>query len=208
LRRNRCGRQQLECLAPLDRWSRAGRTIADGFGHAPLRSGQNILKNMPVNVGQSAFDSVVIKAQPLVVQPQRVQQRRVQVVNSRDVLDRLVAKIVRRAVAVSMLDASAGEPDGEALWVVIASAGPFLESWHATKLRHERHHGLLQQAALLEIADERGAGLVENFAMDVVLLFERLVAVPIADPLAHRVAAIEELHETHAALEQATSKQT
>ena len=43
--------------------------------------------------------------------------------------------------------------------------------------------------------------------MDVVIVFELLVAVPIADALAHRVGAVEKLHEADAAFEQPAGQQ-
>ena len=44
--------------------------------------------------------------------------------------------------------------------------------------------------------------------MHVVLRLERLVPVPIADTFAHRIRAIEELHEPHAALDEPSREYT
>ena len=50
---------------------------------------------MPVDIGQPPLDAVVIKAQPLVIHAEQMQQRRVQIINGRDVLDCFVAELVR-----------------------------------------------------------------------------------------------------------------
>ena len=55
-----------------------------------------------------------------------------------------------------------------------------------------------QQAALLEVGQQGGRRLVEDRAVDVVLFLEEAVAVPVADAFAHRVGAVEELHEADA----------
>ena len=59
----------------------------------------------------------------------------------------------------------------------------------------------------LRSLQQRGGRLIEDRRVDVVLRLERLVAVPVADALAHRVGAVEELHEAHAALEQPPGEQ-
>ena len=58
-----------------------------------------------------------------------------------------------------------------------------------------------------QVAQQRGGGLIEDRAVDVVLRLERLVAVPVADAFAHRVGAVEQLHEAHAAFEQPPGEQ-
>ena len=65
---------------------------------------------------------------------------------------------------MAALHAGAGQPDGEALGVVIAAVGAFLEGGHAAELGDEDDERVLQQAALLQVAQQRGAGLVEDGA--------------------------------------------
>ena len=61
------------------------------------------------------------KDERLVVEAEQVQQRGVVVVVVDDVLDRLVAELVGRAVDVPALEAAAGEPHAEAVGVVVAA---------------------------------------------------------------------------------------
>src|SRR5262245_49840268 len=82
---------------------------------------QDFADDVAVDVGQPALDAVVVDAQPLVVEAEEVQNGRVEVVDCRDVFDCLVAELVGRTVAEWDFDAGAGEPDGEALRVVVAA---------------------------------------------------------------------------------------
>src|SRR5438067_171906 len=70
----------------------------------PTSLRKNRLDNFPVDVGQPPLDAVVVERQLLVVQPEQVQDRRVQVVDRRHVIDRLVAELVRRPVTERPLD--------------------------------------------------------------------------------------------------------
>ena len=69
---------------------------------------------MAVDVGQAAVEAVVVVRQPLVVEPQKVQDRPVDVVNRRDVFDGLVAEFVGCSVGERSPDARSGQPAGEA----------------------------------------------------------------------------------------------
>ena len=100
------------------------------------------------------------------------------------------------------LDAAAGEPDGEAAAVVVAAhAGiaelPLAEDG-AAELGGEDDERVFEQAALLQVLDQRGGGLVDVAALVRELARDGDVLVP---------AAMEELHEADAALEQAAGEQ-
>src|SRR5260221_434204 len=64
--------------------------------------------------------------EPLVVEAQEVQDGGVQVVHVDLVLHGLVAELVGRSEGVAGLDAGAGEPDGEAVGVVVAAGAVLL----------------------------------------------------------------------------------
>jgi hypothetical protein len=136
-----------------------------------------------------------------VVKAEDVEDRGMKVIDSGDVLDGLVAEFIRCAETESLLYACAGEPCGKAVRVVVATARAFLEGGHAAEFRAPHDERVGEQAALLEVGEERGSGLVHHFAVLHVLLLERLVAVPIAHAFAAGlVCAVEELHEAHAFL--------
>ena len=155
---------------------------------------------MAVNVSEAALDTVIIERQPSVIEANEMENGGVEVVDAGHVLHRLVAELVGLSVVEGLFDAGAGEPHGEPRRVVIAAAGALLKCGHASKFGDEHHERLGQQAAALEIREQGGNRLIEDRSVDAVLLDEGLVAVPIADALAHRVGAGEELHEPHALL--------
>ena len=72
-------------------------------------------------VGQPLFAAVGVVDEPVVVEAEEVQDRRLEVVGRDDVLDRAVADLVGGAVGHAALDAAAGQPDREALAVVVAA---------------------------------------------------------------------------------------
>ena len=100
------------------------------------------------------------------------------------------------------LHAGAGQPDGEPSRIVIAAAGPLLKRRHPAKLGHEGDERVVQEPAGFEIKQERRGRLIEDGAVNGILIDERLVTVPVPHPLPHRIGAVEELHEPHSLLEE------
>src|SRR5437899_2319664 len=137
-----------------------------------------------------------------------MQYRRMQVINRGDVFHRLVAELVRRAKTESSLHARARQPYCEALRIMIASAGVLLKGRHPAKFGDEGDQSRVEQTALLQISKQCSARLVENWGVDIVLRFEGLVSIPVAHAFAHGISAIEQLDETHAALDEPPRQQT
>ena len=72
-------------------------------------SRQNVLDDVPVDIGQSTVDTVVSDSQPFVVDPQQVQDRGVNVVDLCRVfaIERLVAPLVGWSVRDATLNTAA-----------------------------------------------------------------------------------------------------
>ena len=103
---------------------------------------------MAVDVGQPALDAVVVEGQPLVIEAEQVQDRGVEVVDRRDVLDGLVAELVGRAVAERRASRPAPasqtvKPFG--LWS--RPLRPLLERRHPAELGHPDDQRVVEQAA-------------------------------------------------------------
>lgn len=79
-----------------------------------------------------------------------------------------------------------------------------MKGGHAAELGAEHEQRVGKQAALLQIKKKRGGGLVEDLGVAGILRGDGLVAVPIAHALAHGIRAVEDLHEAHTLLAQAT----
>ena len=106
------------------------------------------------------------------------------------------------AVFDAGLHAGAGEPDGEAAAVVVAAhvgvAERALAKNSAAEFGEEHDERVFEQAALFEVFEQGGGGLVDVAALVGQLPCDGDVLVP---------AAVEELHEADVALEQPAGQQ-
>ena len=136
------------------------------------------------------------------VQPQQVQDRRVEVIQRMHVLDRLLAQLIRHPVAHAAAHARSGHPAREPIRIVIPPDRPLLEERHPAKLRAPNHQRVLQQSALAQIPDQCRRRLIEDRCVPQVLFLEFAVTVPVQLP-ATRIGAIEQLHEPNPLLDQA-----
>src|SRR5262249_35299780 len=86
----------------------------------PPWSGDDRRYDVAVNVSQAEIAAGVTVGQLLVIEPQQVQDRRVQIVHVNFVLDRAEAEIVGRPVGGPALHPAASQPRREAPVIVIA----------------------------------------------------------------------------------------
>ena len=120
-----------------------------------------------------------------------------EVIDRRDLFDGFVSKFVGSTVAQGGLDSRTGEPSGKSRRVVIAAVGSSLECRHAAEFGAPDDQGLLEESSLLEVTQESGGGLIEDFSVVCVLVFEYFVAVPIACSFSSDlVGSVEQLHES------------
>ena len=86
------------------------------------RSGQNSLdRRVLLDAGEPHVQALEFEGQAAMIDAQAVQDRGVEVVNVDGVLDDVVTEVVGLAVDDAGLDAPAGEPDGEALGMMVAA---------------------------------------------------------------------------------------
>ena len=106
------------------------------------------------------FDARQLRVEPAelvgesrVVDPQAVQDRRVQIAQVDRILDDVVAEVVGLAVFDARLHAGAGQPDGEAAAMMVAAhagvAELALAEDRAAELGGEDHERVFEQPALL-----------------------------------------------------------
>ena len=105
------------------------------------------------------------------VHTKQVHHRRVQIVDLERIFDRVVAKIVRRAVDRPWFGSAARHPDGETMWIVIASVAA-LGKRGASKLSGKDHQGLVQQPPDFQVFQQGGNGLIDRPRVVVVACFE------------------------------------
>src|SRR5262245_15110098 len=111
-------------------------------------SGENLTDHVPVNIRKPEVAPAKPKTKPLVIEPQQMQHRRVQVVNREHVVHSPVAVLVGSAEHGSPFDAAAGHPEAKAVWIMIAAVAPLNEG-RASELTRPEHERLLQETAAL-----------------------------------------------------------
>ena len=149
------------------------------------------------DAGEAGVEAAEGVGEAGVVDAEDVEHRGVEVAEVDGVFGDVVAEVVGAAVFDAGVDAGAGEPDGEAAAVVVAAAVRVpknaLAKNSAAEFGEEHHQRVFEEAALFEVVDEGGGGLVDVAALVGELAFDGDVLVP---------AAVEELDEADAALEQ------
>src|SRR5262245_34347330 len=88
---------------------------------APGFLGEHVADDMAVDIGEPPRRAVIVVGEPLVVEAEEVEDRRVEVVDVDNLLDGLVAELVGGAEAERALDARAGQPGGEPLRIVVTA---------------------------------------------------------------------------------------
>src|ERR1041385_5143355 len=122
--------------------------------HPLLR--QDVVHDAPVDVRQAEVAARVAVGQPLVVEPQDVEERRMQVVHVHRVLHRTEPEVVGLSVGQSALHASARQPDGEGLRVV-AAAVAVLRHRRAAELPAPEDERVGEEAPPGEVLEQAGA---------------------------------------------------
>src|SRR5207247_8997123 len=110
------------------------------------------------------------------------------------VLHGVEADLVSGPVHDAAFDAAAGQPGAEALGMMVAAVA--LRARRATELRAPDHDCLIQHAALLEVLEQTGDGLIHLSGETAVVLLDAGVRVPSAAA----TATVKNLNEAHAAL--------
>src|SRR5438876_1034029 len=101
-------------------------------------SGENVMQYLAMYIGEPALNAVVIERQAFMLYTKQMKYRGVEIVPVDDLVLGLPADLVCAAVVKTMPQAGAGEPDAEAVLVVIASEadniGSRLRKWRSAKL--------------------------------------------------------------------------
>src|SRR6266568_2303566 len=167
------------------------------------KSSQDSFDGLAVNLRQAEVAALKPIRDAFVVDAEALENRRVQVVNVHRVLDDVVAVIVRLAVTDARFDSATRHPDRVATAVMIATVVVLFNLALAidgtAEFTAPNDQSVVQQTALLEVLDQRGARLVGVQA----LLFDALGQISVLIP-----AAMVELNETHPTLGHAAGEQT
>src|SRR5439155_23101796 len=145
-----------------------------------------------MHIRQAEVAALKAVRQSEVVDAEQMEHGGVQVVDGDDVFDGVVAELVGGAVGDAGPDAAAGQPDSEALDVVVAAVA--LGHGRTAELAAPDDQGFVEHAALSEVLDESGGALVH---------FRGAAADVVADAAMMVPVAMIELDEADATLGQA-----
>ena len=154
-------------------------------------------------VGESSIDAVVTVREARVVKAEQVQNGRVQVVNGRHVFNGFESELIGLPVAHAAPNSSAAQPGCEALRIVVSPLCSFLKHRHAAEFCTPHDQCVFQQASLFHVIEQGSGWLVKDFCVDVILIAQIGVAVPVqATPAG--IGTVEQLHKTHAIFNQSS----
>ena len=142
------------CKKARNERSRPGATRQGSGG-----SGQDVGDDVAEHVGEPEVSAGVAVGELFVVQAEQVQDGGVQVVHVDLVGDGVVAELVGRAVGEARLHAAAGEPDGEALGVVVAPVAALGEG-RSAELAAPPDQRIVEQPARLQVGEQAGDGQI------------------------------------------------
>ena len=158
-----------------------------------------------MHVGQAEVAAEVVPGELGVVDAEQVQHRGVQVVDVDLAVDDAVAHVIGFAVGEAAFHAAAGHPGAEAFGLMFAAvfvdrsrAAEVLAPRRAAELAGPEHQRVFEQAALLQVLEQRGDGLIGLLAE----LGQVAADVAVMIPAVHR-----DLHEAHAGLAELASQQ-
>src|SRR5258706_6202173 len=122
-----------------------------------------------MHVGQAIVAALEAERQAGVIEAQAIEQRRVEVVDVDRVASDVEAVIVGLAEVLSAANAAAGQPHREAAAVMVAAVVLWRELalaiHRAAELAAPDDQRLVEQAALLEVSDQRGTRLIDVAAL-------------------------------------------
>src|SRR5262245_60873930 len=166
-------------------------------------SADDRLDELAVYVRQPHVAAAEAEREPLVIDAEQVQHGGVQVVHLDAVLHDLVPPLVCLAVVGARLRAAAGQPDSEAVLVVVAAVSALGERSPA-ELPGPEDERILEKSAGLEVREQPGDRFVYGSGVVLVSLPQILVLVP--PVTAGRRAS--EFDEPHATLDEPPRDQT
>ena len=132
-----------------------------------LASGDHLRHDFSVDIGDAVVAALEAEGQPFVVDPEAMQDRRIEVVNVDRVADDVVTVVVGLADNARP-DPATREPHREAAAVMIAAVVVLqaaLSVDGASELAAPDDERLIEQAALGQVANQGGLGLVDTKCM-------------------------------------------
>src|SRR5262245_42564387 len=138
------------------------------------------MNNLPRRVGQPLLAAIERKREAGVIEPQKVENRGVQVMDVNAVLVGSKSDGIGRAMDEAPFDTSTSQPDRKAVRIVIAASSAFRHG-HAAELAAPDDQRLLEKAAASQVVKQPGNGLVGPRAHPGVVGLDIVMGVPPRD---------------------------
>lgn len=156
-----------------------------------------------MNIGEAVVPALESVGEPGVIEAQGVEEGGVKVVDVDGVLGDMETEWIGFSVGDAPFHSAACGPHGEGLGMVIpaqfsAQFGAALDHGGAAEFPAPDDERVIQEAALLEVLDEGGIGLIGGFALGGDATFDIGVVVP---------GFVEELDEANAAFDEASGEE-
>ena len=114
-----------------------------------------------MDVGEAEVSALGAVGEFFVVEAEEVEDGGVEVVDVDFVFDGVEAEFVGFSVGEAAFDAASGEDHGEGVGVVVSAVVAELVHGGAAEFAAPDDEGFVEHAALFEVGDEGGAGLVD-----------------------------------------------
>lgn len=122
-------------------------------------SGEDAVQHPTVHIGQAEVPTAGAEGELFVIDTEEVEHGGPEVVEGRDLFDGVIAEVIGGPRDAATPHTSPGEPDTEPEGVVIAAIGPLGERG-ASEFTGPDDDGFLEQAALGEVGEQAGDGLI------------------------------------------------
>src|ERR1044071_7360836 len=156
-----------------------------------LRSSQNVLHDLAIDIGQAEVPPLESIGQFFMIEAKQVKDCSLQIVDMDFVTRDRESQFVGFSVADTMLDPTSGEKDGETIRIMIASeyfacgSAPFAERSPA-KLTAPNDESFIEQSALAQIAYQGGNWFIHRaafFGESITNAFALICAVKVPTPI-------------------------
>ena len=158
------------------------------------------MHHFAMNIGQAEVPSSVPEGESFVIHSQQMEDCGVEVVDVNFSLAGEETVLVGGTVGSSALHATAGEPHGETIGIVISTIGS-LGGRGSPEFPTPPDQGVIQQAAILEVPQERGNRLIDFPGIFLVSPLEVAVLVPLNEGV-----AMGHLNKADAAFEESSGQ--
>ena len=162
-------------------------------------SGEEFGDHFAMHVGQAKVAALETVGQLRVIEPEQVEDRRVEIMDMDGVRAGVEAEVIGFAEGQAGFYAASGQPHGEGVRVMVASVVAALHHRGAAEFAAPDDERVVEQSSLFEILNKRGGGSVGFAAFGLQAIGEAAVVIP---------GFVEELDKADAAFDQAAGEQT